>query len=276
MDGDLEASTVPSVLACDLKGLSLDRLEAFVLSQIDGSSSLDELASLAGLPIGEVRRIVRRLHELGTVNLPGHAARRPSRDVARHPRGRVDDAGVDPRVPPHVGPPPDGKERQRDRRKRGVLAGAGRRQDVRLGSRGHRGSRGWTADRAAQQARAGRCPHTQGGGVGAARVERFRRPQARRAYGDSGAASRRLPQARWAYGDSRGARVDLGQARWPPRHVAAARVDPRWPRSDCAAAGVEPRWPCRRLAAGVESRRPRGRAATRACLREPSGDLGIA
>jgi len=78
MDGDLEASTVPSVLACDLKGLSLDRLEAFVLSQIDGSSSLDELASLAGLPIGEVRRIVRRLHELGTVNLPGHARRRAS------------------------------------------------------------------------------------------------------------------------------------------------------------------------------------------------------
>jgi curved DNA-binding protein CbpA len=98
MTAVLEASIVPSLVPCDQKTLPLGRVEAFVLSQIDGRSSVDELASLAALSVGEVARIVLLLHELGAVQVPGRRSAPPKRpSAARHRRNssrRLDLSGI--------------------------------------------------------------------------------------------------------------------------------------------------------------------------------------
>jgi tetratricopeptide (TPR) repeat protein len=95
LDGapELQASSVPSRLPCDLKTLPLRTVDAFVLSQIDGRTSIDELASLVALPLGEAGRIVLRLHELGAIELPGRPRPRPPEKAPppppRRPSGRL-------------------------------------------------------------------------------------------------------------------------------------------------------------------------------------------
>jgi gas vesicle protein/DnaJ-domain-containing protein 1 len=86
--GELLATVIPRLARRDFKHLSLDRLEAFVLSQVDGQSSLDELATVSGMPLGKLRRIVLRLHELGAIEIPGRPVAtqrlRPSSKPPRH------------------------------------------------------------------------------------------------------------------------------------------------------------------------------------------------
>ena len=87
----VEASTIPMPRRQEVKNLALGRVEAFVLSQIDGRSSVDELASMAGLPLADVCAAVSRLYELGAIGLPGQATRRrsqtPSARISRPPTG---------------------------------------------------------------------------------------------------------------------------------------------------------------------------------------------
>jgi hypothetical protein len=90
MTAPLEASVVPVVAVCDLKALPLGRVEAFVLSQVDGRSSLEDLASMTALSMSVVRRILHHLHDLGAIDLPGQPRRRPSkRTPAVGPGGSV-------------------------------------------------------------------------------------------------------------------------------------------------------------------------------------------
>jgi len=64
-------SSVASLARCDPKQLSLSPREGFILSLVDGHSSVDDLASMAGLAVDEVCAVVARLRQLGAVLLPG-------------------------------------------------------------------------------------------------------------------------------------------------------------------------------------------------------------
>jgi hypothetical protein len=78
-DGDdplLAATLVPARTSCDIKTLTLDAWLAFLLTQIDGASSLEDLTSLVGRSLSDVQQGVRRLHELGAIHLPGRPTRR--------------------------------------------------------------------------------------------------------------------------------------------------------------------------------------------------------
>ena len=74
-------NTILKPNACDLRDLPLDAREAFVLTQIDGRSSLEEIAQIAGLELSETLRIAKRLEELGAVARTD-GPRRPSRRFA--------------------------------------------------------------------------------------------------------------------------------------------------------------------------------------------------
>jgi hypothetical protein len=84
VDGDkdadsLAATDVPQRGSLDIKHLALGRVDGFILSQIDGRSSLEDLASLVGLSFAEVKEAVLRLRDLGAVRLPGRAPSRKSK-----------------------------------------------------------------------------------------------------------------------------------------------------------------------------------------------------
>jgi len=83
-DDRLVASTsVPCRVVCDITRLSLGRMESFVLSQIDGCSSVEDIATIVGLTPEQVRQVVARLVEFGAVSVP-EGGRRAS---AAPPRG---------------------------------------------------------------------------------------------------------------------------------------------------------------------------------------------
>ena len=54
-------------IPCDLKQLPIGAREAFVLSQVQGRCSAEDVAEVAGLEIGELLRVARRLVELGAL-----------------------------------------------------------------------------------------------------------------------------------------------------------------------------------------------------------------
>jgi hypothetical protein len=78
-DDSLAAAVVPKLVPCDVRKLALGRHDGFLLSQIDGHSSIEDLASLTGLPQTEVSKIVVRLHGLGAVSIPGRSSARKTK-----------------------------------------------------------------------------------------------------------------------------------------------------------------------------------------------------
>jgi len=65
----MERLTVLKPTRCDLKQLPLSAREAFVLSQLDGQLTLDEIAEVAGVGISEMERVAQRLLDLGAVTV---------------------------------------------------------------------------------------------------------------------------------------------------------------------------------------------------------------
>jgi tetratricopeptide (TPR) repeat protein len=65
----LDRLTILKPTRCDLKRLPLDAREAFILSQLDGQLTLDDLAQVAGLDFIEAARLARKLVELGAVTV---------------------------------------------------------------------------------------------------------------------------------------------------------------------------------------------------------------
>jgi hypothetical protein len=90
----VRASTIPKPVGCDVMKLSLDRRQAYVLSLVDGRSSVDDLATLAGLTFEDARAAVLALAALGAVQLPDATPRRrtkappPRRSTRSIPRAR--------------------------------------------------------------------------------------------------------------------------------------------------------------------------------------------
>lgn len=63
----MDRKTIFARTSCELRQLPLDAVEAFVLSQVDGHSTLEEIGAIAGLDFVETSRLARRLVELGAV-----------------------------------------------------------------------------------------------------------------------------------------------------------------------------------------------------------------
>ncbi len=65
----VDARTILRATGCDLKKLPLGAREAFFLMQLDGQLTLEEIASVSGMNIGEASAIASRLVRLGAVSL---------------------------------------------------------------------------------------------------------------------------------------------------------------------------------------------------------------
>ncbi len=72
----MDGKTILRAEAGDLRRLPLSALEAFVLAQLDGRASLEEIADVAGLEVDGAVRLAERLVELGAACVEGHGARR--------------------------------------------------------------------------------------------------------------------------------------------------------------------------------------------------------
>lgn len=60
---------IPSMARASLTGLALDHRAGFLLTFIDGTSSLDDLLDVTGLPRLDVLRIIEQLVEAGVLRL---------------------------------------------------------------------------------------------------------------------------------------------------------------------------------------------------------------
>jgi curved DNA-binding protein CbpA len=95
-------------IPCDLKQLPIGAREAFVLSQVHGRSTAEDVAEAAGLEIGELYRVARRLVELGALAVDDDRpkTKRPSATMRKarstaSPPGRKSERSL---VPPAVVP----------------------------------------------------------------------------------------------------------------------------------------------------------------------------
>ena len=91
----MNRATILSLVPCDLKRLPLGAVEAFLLSHVDGRSTLEELAEVAGLDLAEATRMARRLMDLGAVAERDHGGskrsaslRAPAKSSKAPPRSR--------------------------------------------------------------------------------------------------------------------------------------------------------------------------------------------
>ena len=64
-------STVPTALVRDLRSLAIGAREAFVLSQIDGRTTVQDLEAITNLAPGDLSAVLRTLRRAGAIDLPG-------------------------------------------------------------------------------------------------------------------------------------------------------------------------------------------------------------
>ena len=113
MHGELLRTAVPRPVRCDLTKLAIDSAHAFLLSQVDGRSSVEDLAAICGLSLDRIEVALLRLREAGAIELGDRPPRRRSSVAIAKPtpprrpdaRGEEDgrDAGVlGPLVVPRV------------------------------------------------------------------------------------------------------------------------------------------------------------------------------
>src|SRR5262249_17958709 len=74
---NMDRLTILKPTGCDVKQLPLKAVEAFVLSQIDGRLTLDEIAEIAGLDFDDAVALARRLLEMGAASASGKDASDP-------------------------------------------------------------------------------------------------------------------------------------------------------------------------------------------------------
>ena len=81
----MDRETVLAPAPCDLKRLPLGALEAFVLSQVDGRMTIEEIAEIAGLDVTTALDLVRRLEQLGAVSAVEASHRRRGAGKSKAP-----------------------------------------------------------------------------------------------------------------------------------------------------------------------------------------------
>ncbi len=80
----LEPHTVPRPRGIRLDGLGLSPTDAFVLSQIDGAVTLEDVAEITNVPLASVLDIARRLEALGAIEAPNGASTRQTTTHGRY------------------------------------------------------------------------------------------------------------------------------------------------------------------------------------------------
>lgn len=90
---------------CDLRKLPLGAREAFLLAQLDGRLTLEEVGEITGLAIEETSRIAARLVELGAASTLDARASAPRTTMRRDPRAEEEDEAPPP--PKHSKRPAD-------------------------------------------------------------------------------------------------------------------------------------------------------------------------
>ena len=79
----MKPSTVLVTTGCDLKRLPLDASEVFLLSRLDGSSTLEEIGEIVGFDFEKARRLAERLIILGAAKpLGSNSEKRPAASPA--------------------------------------------------------------------------------------------------------------------------------------------------------------------------------------------------
>ncbi|MBX3212780.1 MAG: tetratricopeptide repeat protein [Labilithrix sp.] len=101
----MDRSSILKSTGCDLKRLPLGALEAFMLSQLDGQLTLEEIAEICSLGLADASRIAARLLELGAAcesTTSQEQRPRPRNPAARAAVEEVTRQAAEPRV---GGPP---------------------------------------------------------------------------------------------------------------------------------------------------------------------------
>jgi curved DNA-binding protein CbpA/predicted transcriptional regulator len=91
----MHGKSVLRAIRCDTKELPIGGLEAFVLSHVDGHTSVEDVAAATGLEVSEMLRIARHLAELGA--LAADDERGKTKRPSAHQRA------ARPTTPPHKG-----------------------------------------------------------------------------------------------------------------------------------------------------------------------------
>ncbi|MBX3201390.1 MAG: DnaJ domain-containing protein [Labilithrix sp.] len=100
----MDRSSILKSTGCDLKRLPLGALEAFMLSQLDGQLTLEEIAEVCSLGLADASRIAARLLELGAA-CESEAARMRPRPGKPAPRAAVEEDACHVADPRADGPP---------------------------------------------------------------------------------------------------------------------------------------------------------------------------
>jgi len=81
-----EAKSVPRPVASrDVAKLPIGALEGYVLSRVDGRTSIAEIATMTGMALVDAVKVVEKLHELGAVEIPGRTPPPPPKEVTPAP-----------------------------------------------------------------------------------------------------------------------------------------------------------------------------------------------
>ncbi|MCA9588881.1 MAG: DnaJ domain-containing protein [Myxococcales bacterium] len=75
----MQGSSVLTRVDCDLRKLPLEAREAFLLSQLDGRLTLEEIGEIASIPLGDALAMASRLVDLGAASASGRRSRVPPR-----------------------------------------------------------------------------------------------------------------------------------------------------------------------------------------------------
>jgi hypothetical protein len=76
-------------VACDLKKLPIGALETFVLSQVHGGSTAEDVAEVTGLELSELFRVARTLVDLGALSVDGEKGKTKRPTAAPGPGKRM-------------------------------------------------------------------------------------------------------------------------------------------------------------------------------------------
>ena len=75
---DERSKSVPRLAAgCDITRLPIGAIEGFILSRVDGGSSVSQIGSMTGLGVEQVAEVVEKLADLGALEIPGYAPKKP-------------------------------------------------------------------------------------------------------------------------------------------------------------------------------------------------------
>ncbi len=79
----MQGSSVLTRVDCDLRKLPLEAREAFLLSQLDGRLTLEEIGEIASIPLDDALAMASRLVDLGAASASGRRSRVPPRTDRR-------------------------------------------------------------------------------------------------------------------------------------------------------------------------------------------------